>query len=191
MELRLVDFSAKPSDYFFDAARTAKKPQENLKKTEKREYLSQNINLINKEYDNIFEGDEELRHIKPFLRNQQDFLVFQNENFVRSPQQTPQKHVDFSEKPQIPQRFSAEPRENVQKTRENTEKFREVSQTSVLRSSRKIFEKEDSADSLEKKDVNLLKDSLNDLDFKRVHAVKPSNFATNSGKFDHLFERKI
>lgn len=82
LEIRHATFLEKEPDYFYNPVKTIKKVSE-LQLTEKRKFLNQNVNLMNQNCDNVFAGDEELKHIRAFIRNQDDVMDFATENFYR------------------------------------------------------------------------------------------------------------
>lgn len=205
VEIRVKkDILNKPGDYFYNPINTIKKEQENMMdKTEKRQYLKQNINLVNQDYDNDFAGEDELKHIRPFLRNQQDIMVFQNENFFRQAKSVKPQNKDKNDEIVMAplERPIQRPSVNNQRTGlghlRESQNPRPLVNSVLLRTKKHIFDEKEFYNSPERHDAELLKLSVHAIEVdtgkrSNIHNSRNSGYVSqNDSKFAHLFERKI
>ena len=197
VEIKQANFLDKSANYFYNPAKAAMKPNDN-QITQKRKYLNQNINLLNQEYDNVFSAEEELKHIKPYLRNQEDVLAFANENFykqrsVKPSQQPPNQDTYGKEVPDLVQTKMLQKSMVPENSRLNKS---EIVNTSMLRNSKKrIFDNYNLSISPLKKSADLLRQSMDDVDqrsqinsnYKQGSQYQPS--INKTAKLAHLFEK--
>jgi len=207
VEMKRMNFLDKSPDFFYNPIKTTKNINEN-QMTQRRKYLNQNINLLNHDYDNVFFNvfsaeEEELKHIKPYFRNQEDVMAFANENFYKQRSDQPMKPQEIQDDKEIP---LAQTKISKVQDEKNTDQsklyksdilmpsYKGKNNSSMMKANtqKRIFDNYNLSISPMKKSVEFLKQSMNDINVSQRDSAMIRGTIRGSiqkSKLAHLFEK--